>query len=273
MTPLHHSLIQILLPACIETTAKQREKPPPPELDKELWELLKDLRTSVTYGKEDWARKMLRLIAHVTKRPEIDQYAQLIIDNGLVAQGPNYDPLTVIVLEDKRSNHNFTTNKPYIIVNGKNFRLLHETGRTDDTRYSAEDNPRLATDEEIEQCLENLTAAQLRKIMTHDLFAPLVSRMYEAETELVAEKSEEYYMVNTIEDAWESFPKELIAGREKEFVDHYRERGWSVEDRIYDGHGRSLSFIAFAGKSKKIGMNSNSYGIIPAELIWKVVYE
>lgn len=196
---------------------------------------------------------IIKIISIATKRPEVVTYAQQIRDNAAASVGPHYDPLTVIVLEERKSNHNFAVNKPYLIVNGKNYRLLHENGKTDDTRYSIEDKPRLATDEEIEDCLTNLSAAQLRKIMNHELFAPIVHRMYEAETELVVEK--ETLVLSSTDKSWYWVPKEAV-DRER-IISIYREKGWTNinEESILTNNQHPL--LCFRASDKTIGQTSN----------------
>jgi hypothetical protein len=270
MTPLHHSLIQLLLPACIETTGRQREKPEPPEVDKALWDAIKEYHTAVSnMTGTSTGVYLLKLIAAATKRPEMLQYAQQIAENAPASIGPHYDPLTVIILEHNGSNHAFQLNKPYIIINGKNFRLLHDSGKTDNTRYSAEDKPRLATDEEIEKCLEDLNAAQLRKIMTHELFAPIVHKMYEAETELVAEeqdKGEPY----VLKEGWNYYPCNLPWETTFAILDYLVENGYDLGLREKEDFIGKCIAVNSNGIISYADTNNNNFNIIPEDKFFNI---
>jgi len=116
---------------------------------------------------------------------------------------------------------------PRIVLHGKHKTTLQlDEDQANIGIFNVHDtNPneaRLATDDEIEACVTSLSPKQLRKIMTEELFAPIVNKLYEAQEELVAETPQ----YNQLPVAVEILPAKVLP------LDKDNEIPFEVGDRV-----------------------------------------
>lgn len=212
MTKLHHQLIQLLLPVCLETTAKMRAKyeasgADNDKLTEEQKNRVKKLEAYILLQRDKmkenvsalFIEQILNLVVTTTAFATEQPYLLNALKRIKTSKHDVYDPLTVIV---RFRSHNAEVDKyiplntPLIVLHGVNKKILQTNGIISGQVYnqggdSYEQEVRCATDEEIEECLTNLTTQQLRFITSNDLFAPIVAPLFEEEDELVVEKNED----------------------------------------------------------------------------------
>lgn len=188
MTKLHYQIYSALLPVCLTTTDNMRKKYYPDkdskvldEDDKRKQEIAKMLNmyinsTEMTTG---LAASSIRSFAKMIAIATDNKYITIpnITDNSL----PAFDPLTVVVLEENKSSHGYQIGKPYIVTHGMKRLMLDDIGRDHHSAYGESDKSHLATPEEIESCLETLTPAQCRTILSNELFAPMLEALFSTE--------------------------------------------------------------------------------------------
>jgi hypothetical protein len=149
-------------------------------------------------NEEDGVVGELRQLVSRKKSVINNDYARFILEAATVLTGKPgflvdlilgeliYDPLAVIVLLDDKSGHKQPFPKPYIVLHGSN---RHFLGIAVDRCGYAGSTQRLATPEDVENCIENLNEAQIKYILTNDLFRPALSPLFEEPEELVVEKT------------------------------------------------------------------------------------
>lgn len=180
MTPIKHQVIQLLLPVLLETNHRQLAQPKTKnDIYLNMEELLRKYKPIINSAYLDSLMEILE-VALGQPLPRTTTTEFVFPDN-----------LSVVVLLENNDNHNYKLNTPYIVLHSRERYLLHTTGRAGDRAERREESIRLATDEEIEQCLSDLTVSQLKFILTEDLFAPILSPLYEEQDELVVEKTDE----------------------------------------------------------------------------------
>lgn len=81
---------------------------------------------------------------------------------------PTFDLNCVVVLEANASGHGMNVNKPYILTYVKERHVLIEDGRTTAYSFGSTDKPRLASIEEINQCVDSLSPRQWKAILGQD---------------------------------------------------------------------------------------------------------
>lgn len=154
-----------LLKVCKEATENHRAKQDKKE-KKEKFSDAKIEKIRNLYARIGWTGATLELLM---ERDAIMFDAPELKGKQLIP----VDILTVVVPEKNVKGHKYTVNNPYIVTlkDGTNaFMALHADGRTDSSWMFALDEPRHATDEEIEQCIENLSAAQWDAIYSNAIF-------------------------------------------------------------------------------------------------------
>lgn len=188
MTKLHYQIYSALLPVCLTTTEQTRKKYYSDNLlflDKDDGRK-KDLAKLVNFYANSQQVKDHVAIAYVqfvTKMVAIatDNKYITIPQFGTDSSLPAFDPLTVVVLEANLSSHVYQVGKPYMVTHGMKRFMLDDIGRDKHSAYGESDKPRLATPEEIETCLETLTPAQCRTILSNELFAPMLEALFSTE--------------------------------------------------------------------------------------------
>lgn len=80
----------------------------------------------------------------------------------------------VVVLESSDGGHGYSTDLPIIVTDYNNRYCLHTDGVLNHWSFFANDKPRLATDEEIQLCIESLTDQQWRTIHSNEIFKPVM---------------------------------------------------------------------------------------------------
>lgn len=192
MTSLAYQIGSLLLPICLEETRKMREiykpvdkAPLPPQvtaleliLRRAGGELKCDAKTL------EWQRDLFAAL--VPEHSEVIK--SLKLPHEITNILPIYNPFTVIVLHSKQSGNSLLLNIPRIVTHGKHRFTVHLDDEPQESYNHATtiDQTRVATDEEVENCVMSLTPKQLRSIMSHELFAPIVNQLYEEQTELVS---------------------------------------------------------------------------------------
>lgn len=158
-----------LLRVCKEATEKHRAKQDKKD-KKEKFSDAKIEKLRSLYGSIGWdvnvVNKMMEIASILTDAPELK-------GKSLIP----YDTFTVIVPEKNVKNHKYTVNAPHIVTlkDGTNgFMALHSNGSVDCSWIFAVDEPRHATDEEIEQCINELNDAQWTAIKKADVFRPIL---------------------------------------------------------------------------------------------------
>ena len=84
--------------------------------------------------------------------------------------------------------HAYDLNVPLIITKaggGSDNRLFHNDGAITNWPFSMVDEPRIATDEEVVTCIDNLTDKQWSVIMTNTLFGSLIKDAMNADVEVL----------------------------------------------------------------------------------------
>jgi hypothetical protein len=94
----------------------------------------------------------------------------ILFDAPELKQGPMIplDTHCVVVMEANNSNHAMTLNMPYIISYPKERHVLVGDGRTSAYIFNAIDKPRLATFDEIDSCVDELTVKQWASIFNEN---------------------------------------------------------------------------------------------------------
>lgn len=197
MTKLHHQIVQHLLPVCLATTQAMRKKFGDVTLEDKLTDKLKE-QNKKKWGiiDDNYKRFVYETLAEVTGKPEL----LTIMNSG---SSIIYDPLSIVIVVNNE-NGNLVgqgladLKAGYIVMHGANHRFLDKGGRFDRTAFNYyEDQPacvRLATDTEVEITLESLNPAQIRTVLSNDIFAaalaPLLEEVYDEKKD-EAEKGKE----------------------------------------------------------------------------------
>lgn len=175
MTPIHYSIKSVLLPICLETTEKFRPtEVADPARQKRIDSIIAAAKVHLPnfQARDDFQRYILGIFAVALDLPELQQ-----TKSSYVA------PLCVVVPIGNSNAHTYSVGVPHIVIHGTNGQLLDSTGDSRSTILSSD--LRVATEEEVEACLDTLTAEQLKTIMTHEVFAPFVEQLFSPQTELV----------------------------------------------------------------------------------------
>lgn len=126
-------------------------------------------------GESGWSgdhrARMKRILGIATKTPE------------LMSAGSVFPVMAVITLQVNATSHGYDLNTPHIVVHRDNRLLLHKNGKVNHSTYSISDKPTLATDEQVIECIQNLTDAQWKTIASDPLFAPIMNAALERDIE------------------------------------------------------------------------------------------
>lgn len=80
----------------------------------------------------------------------------------------------VVVLDKSTSGHGYELGVPIIVTHASTRNCLHTDGVFNRWSFTSTDKPRPATDEEIKQCIEELTDEQWHTIHVNDIFKPVM---------------------------------------------------------------------------------------------------
>lgn len=218
MTKLHYQIVAALLPACLEVTARMREKwkvAEQPSVSKNIPETEEDkkiLATMKLYLNSSLARNyidlhyklfMIDMLAIATGKRYLKLAGDQFRQKQEEPQGTKiiYDPLTIVVSTKKESN--LEIGKAFMVVHGINKKVLKcsPDGKLVSNTFYADNiledpdswNLRIATDEEVEQCLESLGALELKYILSDVIFAPHLTKLFDdtvVEEEIIEEGKE-----------------------------------------------------------------------------------
>lgn len=186
MTPLHAQVKGTLMPVLLETTQKAREyrdkiKKPNDEVYKKMEAIVKS-KLSRDQISENMMKVILDLIGTATGRPDLINIAK---SSGSYAP---LDPFTVIIpteLTKDALSYGLVTGLPYLVLHGIDKVLLapdaHLVENAYDTQGQYKSFP--ANDLEVEALLDNLTPAQLRYILSAEMFAPFLEPIFGGDEE------------------------------------------------------------------------------------------
>lgn len=192
MNTLHKQIYKALLPTLLEVTKATRDRLNPPktttpQVDMSNYQSVKHMAETLyreTNVGDKYIEAILQLVAVATNQPALAAISVAPQANdGL----PFYDPLTVIVFERKSTDLvSVEVDKPYIVTHGRNKRILNTIGELTYGAYyyrppteRTGDKIRVANDSEVKLCLKELTQAQLKTILTSDLFLAALAPMFE----------------------------------------------------------------------------------------------
>lgn len=173
MTPLHYSIKSKLLPICMEINGKTRKKFEPKDKPK-----------------EKQARDLLARINASSKGNNIAQDSQMYnfmrdclasaldLPQLLPKTEDYFQPLSII-----RDLVSETPQVSFLVIHGQKRIGLWQLGY----EFEYFGKSVLASDEEIESCLDNLTGDQLKYILRSPVFEPFLADLFEQTTELVPE--------------------------------------------------------------------------------------
>lgn len=204
MTKLHHQIFSLLLPVCLDINQRMREK-------YEVKADEKNDQKSVRIGKlkaylkseKDRMEKagisslyyqsMMNIPVTICAFILDDKDWLKALDYEKGNQHDEYEPLSVIVRNIGRNNAtDLPFDVPFIVLHGQRKKGLLSNGRESEREYNRETSvgqeTSIATDEQVEECLANLTPAQLRFILANDIFAASLSPLLEETEDVVAEE-------------------------------------------------------------------------------------
>lgn len=176
MTPIHSSIFHALLPVCLKATTAARPKNV--TKNKEVEEKAKELANYINNNPFN--------IQDVYKKWQA-QCFYIMLGGGealvkIAGASTVYKPFVVI-------------NSPYsgkdrfrIVTHSKsspNANILEINGSIAEWGLGS---ALVASDEEVEKCLSDLTPGQLRTIMSEPTFLPIIQPLFEEQTELVEVK-------------------------------------------------------------------------------------
>jgi hypothetical protein len=154
-----------LLRVCLEVTnrlrEKQAKKKKPKYSPKEIARL-RELTRSVGWD-EATTDKWMEVHSILHDAPELKE-TELPLEM-----------FCVFVCEQNVNGHRYTPNVPYICTQAKtnDNRGLDLEGVTN-THFAIKDQPRYATEEEVQFCIRNLNEKQMRHIHVSDIFKPIM---------------------------------------------------------------------------------------------------
>lgn len=177
MTPIHSLLKNALLSPCLEITAKHRkeEKLEDPIRARKVQELLavkKRMRDNLNTD-SGWPAEMLEIIAIATGYPEL-----------MRTEVTYFAPLCVL----KITSDGYAPGPKgtlLLCIHGSKYLYLATDG-TANKNYPPS-HCEAASDEEVENLLDSLSAEQIRSILVLPAFAPYIQNLFEQQTELVPE--------------------------------------------------------------------------------------
>lgn len=170
MTLLHQQIKAALLPVLLANTQAARGKPKTADTDP------KEVALQAAFNS---ARGTLNssVITHLAS-----MFNALTGFNIIVAGGERNGAavMSVIVFNEHYAPSYVESGSPYINVHQRNRFVLDDRGNTSYDEYTSDvDGWRYATDEEVEQCVNELNTVQLRMILRDSVFAPYLQSMFE----------------------------------------------------------------------------------------------
>jgi hypothetical protein len=155
------------LRTCSEITRKLREKDEKKEKKRKFTREQQaevEAKMKAAGWKTEYLQSMMEVFSLLVDAPELK--AGAMIPRELFA---------VVVLDaNATSSHAYGVGVPCIVTHDKECFLLHTDGCFNNWRYLITDKPRLATDKEVETCINNLTDKQWNSIKNHDTFKPIM---------------------------------------------------------------------------------------------------
>lgn len=180
-----------LFRVCSKTTEDERAKQTAkkPEIKaKYTEEQLDDIETllkSMGYGNNTLRANFMRIFSILLKAPEL---------NRVKEKGQKYPLFCVIVIGANNSSHYYSKNKPYIVSHSDKNHCIHEDGSIAHSQFNVDgydDNTRLATSDEVRQCIDGLTPAQIRSILNYPVFGPITNAVLETSIDTAPQKLKE----------------------------------------------------------------------------------
>lgn len=153
-----------LLKVCLDVTRKLRDK-----------ENKKDKKRKFSREEVADIEKLSREMGWEATKVEKQMKIYSILHAAPELKAGSMLPLELfaVVLIGPGSHHNYPAGKP-LIVTGKDGHLWNPSdGAVASWRFIHSDNPVYATDEQVEQCIKDLTPVQLNRFYTLDVFIPI----------------------------------------------------------------------------------------------------
>lgn len=181
-TTIRGAIEQVLLLKLKEVTGKLRDKNEKKEKKKQF-SREKIIEVHNIFKAGGWSEasldSMLKVLGVLFDAPEL----------GLGLKLPA-EVFAVFVLSSTDGNkHAYPLNFPLICTEKNGPYMLHSDGGAGHCPAGIGSNPRYATDDEIEQCVKNLSANQWRTIMTTDLFKPIIDQAMNSDVHIEATES------------------------------------------------------------------------------------
>lgn len=205
MTKLHHQIFSLLLPVCLDINQRMRDKYEikPDEKNDQKSVRIGKLKAYLKPEKDRMEKAGISSLYYQSMINIPVTICAFILDDKdwLKAldyekgQGHDeYEPLSVIVREKPQSNTiDIPVDVPLLVLHGQRRKVLLLNGRESEREYNKDavlaQETIIASDEQVEECLSNLTPAQLRFILANDIFAASLSPLLEETEDVVAEEN------------------------------------------------------------------------------------
>lgn len=173
-----------LLRFCREATNKVRPKEDakPRKYSQEQVDEIHDLFKQIGWSTEK-ATVQMKIYAALCDAPELAMPTMIPLE------------LWCVVVFGNSEGHGYQVGDPCIVSSAKSQWCLAADGCVNNWAFHATHKPRLATDEEIQLCINCLTEAQWRTIHTHEIFRPIMeaamAQAVSVDMELVTNKDSE----------------------------------------------------------------------------------
>jgi hypothetical protein len=116
-----------------------------------------------TVGWSSQMENLLTLFSLLSHSPELKSGSMIPIEQ-----------FCIIKLSKNKSNHKYPVNTPLILTDKTNCFCLNRDGTMTTSRFVSQDEPVLASEEEIISCIKNLTQKQWSSIMTDGCFSDMI---------------------------------------------------------------------------------------------------
>lgn len=152
-----------LLRICREATNKVRPKEDakPRKYSQEQVDNIHELFKQIGWS-TDKATVQMKIYAALCDAPELATPTMIPLE------------LWCVVVFGNSEGNGYQVGDPWIVSSAKSQWCLAEDGCVNNWAFHATHKPRLATDEEIQLCIESLTDKQWTTIHTHEIFRPIM---------------------------------------------------------------------------------------------------
>ena len=192
-TTFKELVAQQLLTVLEDTTAPQRKvsvAKPKIRVTKfphdKLQVLYNEMRGDIS---ENYIRAILQIIGVAFEDEDLVKYAKEGIKAESSRVRATFPIYSVIILTFNTSSHSYPLNTPIIYLHTNGY-CLNPDGRTDKSTMRDEklDTIKIATKEQVIQCVSTLTDAQWKTILSNDLFLSIREKAMNIEVTVVESK-------------------------------------------------------------------------------------